>query len=220
MALYAAWTRLETDLDLLSTHIRDFAAGKPSLDASAHFSLREECLLEGILSRVWQVWNSFCRNCVVESCMGTVDAAGLPITGIPDARSEAHVSSAAIVAKKKPAPPYWGQTNTVLRFEPTWGDTDVLTSILTRLGPHNSSALLPAISTVHAKAKALQTIRNGAAHNHAQNLAEIQSLRSAYIAFPISHPTHAMFWIEPQSRDFLITDVINELKDEGLTAIS
>jgi hypothetical protein len=220
MALYAAWTQMGTDLDLLATHVRDFAAAKPSLNAPAHFSLREECLLEGILSRVWQVWNSFCRTCVVESCMGTLNAAGLPVTGLPDALSEAHVSAAAIVAKKKPAPPYWGQTNTVLRSEPTWGDTDVLTSILTRLRPQNSSALLPAISGVHAKAKALQTIRNGAAHNHFQNLAEVQSLRSVYIAFPITHPTHAMFWIAPQSRDFLITDVVSDLKDLGLTAIS
>ena len=74
-----------------------------------------------------------------------------------------------------------------------WGDADVLTNILTRLRPENSGNLLAAISTVHAKAKALQTIRNGAAHNHAQNLSEIQLLQSAYVAFPIAHPTHSMF---------------------------
>jgi hypothetical protein len=159
MALYTAWTRLETDFDILSTHIRNFAASKPSLVASADFSLIEECLLEGILFRVWQVWCTFCRSCVVQSCIGTIDASGLPVLGIPDALSESHVSSAAIIAKKSPVPPYWGQTNIALRLEPTWGDTDVLTTILMRLRPGNSSKLLAAISTLHPKAKALQTIR-------------------------------------------------------------
>jgi hypothetical protein len=55
--------------------------------------------------------------------------------------------------------------------------------------------LLAAISIIHTKAKALQAIWNGAAHNHAQNLFEIQLLRSAWVAFPIFHPTQAMFWI-------------------------
>ena len=92
---------------------------------------------------------------------------------------------------------YRGQPNSLLRAaEPMWGDADVLTNILTRLRPEISGSLLAAISTVHAKAKALQTIRNirnGAAHNHAQNLSEIQLLQSAYVAFPIAHPTHSMF---------------------------
>jgi len=152
--------------------------------------------------------------------MGTVDAAGTSVTGLRDALSEAHVSGAAITAKQRTLPPYWGRTNTLLRAEPTWGDVDVLTNILTRLRPNNSARLLAAISTVHGKAKALQIIRNGAAHNNVQTLNDIKVLRSAYITFPIVHPTHAMLWVEPQSRDYLIIDAIEDLKDEALTAIS
>lgn len=85
MALHAVWTQLDEDLNLLSALIRDFAAAKPSLDSPSHFFLRDECLLEGILSRVWQVWNRFCRNCVIESCVGTVDAVGTVIAGLPEA---------------------------------------------------------------------------------------------------------------------------------------
>lgn len=220
MALHAVWTQLDEDLNLLSALIRDFAAAKPSLDSPSHFFLRDECLLEGILSRVWQVWNRFCRNCVIESCVGTVDAVGTVIAGLPEATSEAHVSGAAIFAKKRAGQPNWGTPNTILRAEPTWGDVDVLTKILTCLRPANSPKMLAAFSSGHASAKALQLIRNGAAHNHVQNVNEIEKLRSAYVVFPIVHPTHAMFWIEPQSNDFLVTHAIDKLKDIGFIAIS
>ena len=218
MTLDAVWAELESDLDSLSQHFRDFAAAKPVLDASSHFSFLDECLLEGLLSRVWQAWNRFCRRCVIESCMGTADAKGLPVEGLPDAISEHHVSSAAIQAKRQ-AKPYWGAQNSVLRYEPTWGDIDVLAKILTGLRPTNFTKLLAAFSSGYPSAKALQVIRNGAAHDNVQTRNDINALRSTFLVFPIGHPTHAMFWIEPTSKDFLITHVIDELKDSGRIAI-
>ena len=220
MALYTAWAHLDRELTLLSAHVRNFAAAKPSLDSASHFSLLDECLLEGLLSHVWQAWNGFCRECIIDSCVGTVDANGVTIPGLAPAASEAHVSSAAIRAKKQSAPPYWGQVNTVLRSEPTWGDVDVLTKIITRLRPVNGSKMLPAFSSAHANAKALQVIRNGAAHTNVQTLGEINAMRSSFLVFPMLHPTHAMFWIEPGSSDFLITHAIDELISAGLNAIS
>lgn len=220
MALHAAWTQLGGELDSLSQHLRDFAAAKSPLNSPSNFSVLDECLLEGLLSRVWQAWCSFCRSCVIESCLGTVDGAGVIITALPDAASEAHVSGAAILAKKRSSPPYWGTPNTVLRAEPTWGDVDVLAKVLTRLRPENFVQLLAAFSSSHPSAKALQLIRNGAAHNHNQNLSDIQRLRSAYLVFPISHPTHAMFWVEPKSSDFLVTHAMQELRDAGFAAIT
>jgi hypothetical protein len=152
--------------------------------------------------------------------MMRVNAAGTAIPGLPDAVSEAHVSGAAIRAKKQPGPPYWGTPNSVLRVEPTWGDVDVLAKVISRLRPTNFTQLLAAFSTGHPSAKALQLIRNGAAHNHIQSLNDILTLRSAYLVFPVGHPTHAMFWIEPTSSDFLVTHAIQERKDVGLAAIT
>jgi hypothetical protein len=220
MTLSAAWTQLSLDMDSLSQHLRNFAAAKPILNSSIHFSLLDECLLEGLLSRAWQSWGAFCRTCVIDSCVGTVNGAGVAIAPLPQATSEPHVSGAAIVAKQKRNPPYWGAPpNTLLRVEPTWGDVDVLVKIVTRLSPTNAPQLLAAFSSGHASAKALQLIRNGAAHNHAQNFADIQTLRSSYVVFPISHPTQAMFWIDPDSSDFLATQAMESLKDSGEAAI-
>lgn len=190
MALDAAWLHLEGELKLLSGNFRNFAAAKPVSSAS-HFTLVDECLLEGLLSRVWQCWNVFCRRCVIQSCVGTVDATGRAITGLNRAISEADVSGAAIRAKRGGTSVCWGKPNTDLRAEPTWGDIDVLTKIVTRLCPANSINLLAAFSSAHVSAKTLQVIRNSAAHNHAQNLSEVLMLRSSYIAFQIEHPTQA-----------------------------
>jgi len=220
MSLHAAWTTLDVELNSLSKHLRDFSAQRPLLSASLHFSVLDECLLEGLLSRVWQAWCSFCRTCVIDSCIGTVNRKGVVIDALPDAASKEHVSGAAIRAARMPKCPWQGQANRSLRTEPTWGDVDILVRVLTRLHPVNEKQLVAGLSSGHPSAKALQLKRNGAAHNHHQNLAEIQTLQSAYLVFPIGHPTHAMFWTEPNSGDFLVTNAIQDLKDAGFAATS
>jgi hypothetical protein len=219
MGLEVLWLQFKAETDLISGHARDFAA-KRTRAAATDFSFGDECLLEGLLSRLWQSWNTFCRSCAIESCIGTADALGNKIAGLPGAASEADVSGAAILAKKSATGPYWSSPNHQLRSEPTWGDVDVLSTLLTRLNPTNHSKMLAAFSSHSQSAKTLQTIRNGAAHNHHQNFSEIQKLRSAYVVFPITHPTHAMFWIEPKSKDFLVTHLIDDLKVAGYSAVT
>jgi hypothetical protein len=219
MALGAAFTELGTNMDSLSLRFQDFAGSK-SVNSATDFTILDECVLEGLLSRVWQAWNLFCRTCVIRSCVGAIDASGNMVGALPEALSEDHVSGAAIRAKRQPNGPFWGSQNTLLVNEPTWGDVDVLTKVLTRLRPTNSPKMLAAFSSSHRHAKALQAIRNCAAHTNQQTMANVQNLRSAYLVFPITHPTHALFWIEPNSRNYLVTGAIEELKDAGKTAVT
>ncbi|MGX1167905.1 hypothetical protein AB7M16_004171 [Bradyrhizobium sp. USDA 372] len=219
MALVPALNSLESELDALAAELRAFAASRGPVATSNQFSLLDECLLEGLLSRVWQSWCNFARTCVVHSCLGATSASGT-VLPLAVATSEAHVSGAAIRAKNKANPPYWGGTNTVLRAEPTWGDVDVLNKILTKLRPNNHTQLLSAFSSIYSSAKALQTIRNGTAHHNVQTMSEVRSLQSSYIVFRITHPTHALFWTEPSSNDFLVTFAIDELKVAGQAAVS
>jgi hypothetical protein len=111
-----------------------------TLQAAADFTLDDVCLLEGILSQIWQTWCRFCRTVVVESCLGTQQVSGASIPGLPNALSDLHVSGAAISAwrKKKPT---WKTTNSVLRHEPTWGDVDILLDIVRGLSPANSGTI-------------------------------------------------------------------------------
>jgi hypothetical protein len=220
MTLIAISTRLCVELDQYGRHISDFAAKNSPLDASGCFTILDECTLEGLLSRIWQSWGHFCRSCIIESCLGTINATGLVIPGLPDATTEADVSGAVVRASRKRNPPYWGYPNEILRYEPTWGDVDVLVEVLTRIRPNNVNQLLAAFSSGSKIAKALQLIRNGAAHHNVQTLTEIRVLQSSYVVFSITHPTHAMFWIDPKTRAFLIANAIQELKDTALAAIS
>lgn len=220
MSLYAAWTRLCDDLDNHTEHLRTFCAAEKSIGASTDFTRRDEYLLEGILSRVWQAWCHFCRTCVVESCVGTVDGTGASVAALPHAPSAAHVSGAAIRAKRATVPPYWGSTNSILRHEPTWGDADVLTTIIPRLQPCNQVQLMAAFSHSHSAAKALQLIRNATAHDNTETRMDLQVLWSRYVIFPITHPTHCLYWVEPSTNDYLVFRAIDDLRDGGLAAIS
>jgi hypothetical protein len=221
MALVAAFNSLDNELDLLANELRSFAATKSPINAANRFSLVDECLLEGLLSRVWQAWCGFARSCVIGSCAGSMSAFGGVIPTLPDALSDAHVSGAAVKAKNyKANPPYWGSTNALLRVEPTCGDVDILNRILTRLRPANHLQLLAAFSSISSSAKALQLIRNGAAHHNNQTLGDIRTLQSSYLVFRIDHPTHALFWVEPSTRDFLVTFAIDELKVAAQAAIA
>lgn len=221
MSLYTAWVQLADEFALLSAGLREFSEARSSITCSADFNLKDECTLEGLLSRVWQAWCTFCRSCVIESCLGTTNGLGVVVP--PQcalATSEDYVSGAAIRAKSKGVLPVWGQSNSLLRKEPTWGDADVLTTIIPLLDPANKAQLLAAFSSASQSAKALQLIRNASAHHNSQTMSEVNSIRSRYLVFPIKHPVQALYWVEPSSKDFLVNHAIDELLDTGLIAIS
>ena len=219
MSLNAVWGQLIDDFEKSSDHIAEFIRSHSSLASSTAFTYRDECELEGILSRLWQSWGKFCRDTVIESCLGSINGSGVAIAPHPDALSWQHVSGAAIRAKSSVHPPTWGTANGILRNEPTWGDTDVLATILPRLGPSNISELQLGFSAGHSAAKTIQTIRNGTAHLNVQTLKSILDIQSAYIAFPITHPTHALFWLDPISRQFLVMQAIEDLTSGATAAI-
>lgn len=219
MALYNAWTELCSSLDIASNEMLNYCAGKPAGFTPTTFSVAEEFYLEGLLSYAWQAWCQFCRQCLFESCTGTTNGSGLPVVPHPLAASDLHVSSAAIRAKKG-TPPYWANTNSILRYEPTWGDVNILATIIPRLAPNNATQLAAAFSSAYSSAKALQVIRNATAHRNSQTLNEVRNLASAYFAFGINSPLEALFWISPNSRDFLATHAFDDLRDVALSCIS
>ena len=93
-------------------------------------------------------------------------------------------------------------------------------ALIPRLGPANQSQLLAAFSTAAKSAKSLQLIRNASAHNNVQTMFDVQSMRSAYITFSLTHPIQALYWIEPRSQNFLIHHAVEELRDAALAAVT
>jgi len=211
---------MSNKFDDYGLELSDFLSKKAKVMTDAtDFTLSDECLLEGLLSRSWQEWAHFCRSIVVLSCTGATTSTGVPIAALPEALSPKHVAGAAVRARKTPAPPTWGNATTALRNEITWGDTDVLATILPRMNVPRHGHLLAAFSQAHESAKAIQTIRNASAHFNAETMADVVDLSTKYSAFQITHPTQALFWTVPASGDYLFRYALDDLKENASIAI-
>ncbi len=220
MSLYQTWTDLCVQLDRVEVELRDFAATTSSLP-SGNFTFTEECLLEGLLSRLWQGWGHFWRECLFKSCMGTTDGVGVGVAALVNAVSADHVSGAAIKAKSlNGSPPYWGSQNSILRYEPTWGDVDILSRVIPRLGPANQGQLIAAISSVYTYAKDIQSIRNAVAHTNTQTMADVASIRTRYVSYTIAHPVQSLFWGTAIHNNYLVLEAIEEFRLAALASIS
>ena len=222
MTLAAGLDNFEAEFDALSNHFRDFAASKPSIGSASSFTLLEECLLEGLLSRCWQSWCIFCRTCVIASCVGTTNSAGALIPPLPQATDGSHCiwGGYSREGRSVQARRIGDRQIQFFALNQRGGMSTFWRGILTRLYPSNAGQLLAAFSSGASSAKAMQLIRNCAAHNNWQSRAGLQKIQSAYIVFAITHPTHALFWIEPNSKDFLITRAMENLEAIGFAAIS
>jgi hypothetical protein len=221
MALASILIDLDRVFVQLEATLRSYLAEKPVPQAADQFHPRDEYVLEGVLSRVWQAWSSFNRSCLIESCLGTTSATGVAIPAVRANLSSGHVSKAAIDVKaaRFQRSPSWNGTNALLRREPTWGDVDVLNGVVRCLQPRNSAQLLAALSSVSQHAKTLQCIRNAAAHANTQTLSEVRARQSAYVSFPIGEAAHALLWLSGPRRDYLLFHAMEELRTAADAAI-
>jgi len=197
------------------TAVYEELATTRTFSKAGDFAIHDLCVLEGVLSRVWQIWCDFCRSALIESCMGTTDISGNVIAALPGAASEFHVSAAAIRAKKSQTVS-WTHTNSVLRHEPTWGDVDSLLDIIAGISPTNSVQLNGMCTMASKGAKFLQLARNAAAHDNVQNRNELLLNSSAYSTYPIAHSCQALFWTEPTSQQYLISFALEQLRDASV----
>ena len=140
MTLQASWDGLAESLDLCTRHFRDFVQTKTTVVAASDFSFLDECLLEGLMSRAWQAWSAFCRDCVVKSCLGTTTSAGIAVTALVEAINEEHISGAAIRANRKTWSPILGKSECIASFgNLTCGGTwTPLVRIIGELRPSNA----------------------------------------------------------------------------------
>jgi hypothetical protein len=178
--------------------------------AASDFTIEDLCLLEGVLSRVWQTWCRFCRRIIIDSCQGTQDASGSIIPALAGAHSEDLVSGAAIQAKRGQTIT-WTKANPVLRYEPTWGDVDVLLDIVNALGPGNATKLNAMCAMAGSGARPIQVARNAAAHDNHQTMNDLRKLGTAYAIFSIDHACQSLFWIEPTTLNYLFPFALEQL---------
>lgn len=180
--------------------------------------LRRRHHLEGALSDAWQAYCSFVRNLCVRSSIGCTTASG--VLHLPSV-APAHWSRVSYIAVRAsrnhavlPA-----LTNTILRKEPTWGDSGKIVAIVSALQPGNRAILLGNLGGGLTGPKHCQIVRNACAHRNHQTKVEVEALSSAYIASRIAHPTDAMLWRDPTSSTFAFLNWLDDMKTiaEGAT---
>jgi hypothetical protein len=216
MPLADIHTVFEAELQEPTRVFEELATVKTFTDAR-DFTTDDLCLLEGVLSLIWQAWCRFCRETIIESCLGTHDLSGA-IAALPSAHSPAHVSAAAIQVRKGQAVA-WTQQNTTLRFEPTWGSIDALLDIIRGLAPANATKLNGMCTLAGSSAKVLQKARNAAAHHNPQTFSELLQLSTSYTTFPTNHACQSLFWVETTTADYLLPQAIQELRDAATHAV-
>lgn len=166
--------------------------------------------LDGLLSYTWQAWGRFCRDLVMHSCLGAVTKAGVAIPACVTPVTVQRVSYIAIRAKR-------GQSdgtgsNSIWRYEPTWGDVTVLSRIVTLANPGNTAHLLTTFGAVTRGPMHLQRVRNACAHLNDQSFSNVQGIQVYYLAAPIRFPCEASFWLDPMTADFAFVTWLGEMR--------
>lgn len=203
-------SRLERRLDEVRDHLSVTLA-------TATFPLRDEIKLhelEGILSTLWQVWNRYCRQVVMASCLGCDTRSHGRLVSI-----HATESVVAYIAKnqRNGFPPSGAGTLTVTRLEPTWGDMAKLVQVITALAPANESQLLAAFGTV-PKISHIQDLRNAVAHRNTQSMLAIFAWQASYLAQRVRHPLEALFWADPVASKYLVLARIDDMSQAAYLA--
>jgi len=117
---------------------------------------------EGLISCLWQSWCGFCRSTMIESAIGTTNAAGATITSPYVGRSEMEI---AFISKRLAYNHTFSSIATLAgnHLEPTWGDLSKINLIATGLNTTNKATLLSAFG-MGLSVKDLQICRNANSH--------------------------------------------------------
>lgn len=191
-----SFSRINRQLNQLEAEFTDLAVG-----LSGRPKVRDWLTLEGIASSTWQVWGGFCRELLIESSIGCRTRGGVTITPVVSPQRWERVSyiSTCVVSKGNIRT---GRTNSELRREMTWGDTDLIIDYVSKVNPTNQKQILDSIALANQSAKHLQTVRNTLAHISFETIAGLKKLQPFYNDVAMRHPADALLWTDPTTRDF------------------
>jgi hypothetical protein len=171
--------------------------------------LDRSALQEGLVSALWQSWCAFCRDTVLSSALGATTSQGVSVTSPYVGRSEMEVCYVAreLAAKRRIATV---KTLGGSYLEPTWGDLTKLNLILSGIACSNQNQLLTAFGAALAL-QDLQLCRNASAHLNKDNISVITAARVKYQHTKFIHPSDVVFWVDPQTKDYLWKTWIEEI---------
>lgn len=155
---------------------------RPSLDKWTF-----DRLTESLMSDIWQTWCLYCRNVAHTSCRGgecldgAIIAKRLSINDNTwerigyEAKSRKNISGAKVN----------GHNGFLMRYEPTWGDLNVMLDVIQAIGTVNKNQLLTAFGMGLTSINHLQKARNACAHKNVETISELSNEMVIY--YSISH---------------------------------
>lgn len=213
-------TSLESVQGKLRQRLRavDSAFDRNLLAPCVSFKIDKFSLQEGLISNLWQSWCSFCREVIVASTIGARTSSGAVTTSPFAANSEMEI---AYVAKKLANREAVGRVRPLVgtHQEPTWGDPAKVGLVIAGLGMSNQSTLLTAFGVFH-RLSDLQLCRNACAHVSGDMLGKIASAKVRYTETKGQHPSDLMYWVDPQSGDYVWKSWVDEMELASAFAVA
>lgn len=165
---------------------------------------------EGLISAMWQSWGAFCKDLLFGSIRGGETIHGQHITHPQYSTLTDYelfyianvLSCNQNVTQIKSAKP---------QGEATWGDVGKLGHIFTSLNTPNAQNISVAVAS-SVLIKDLQTVRNANAHITPHTISTINAAKVRYSNTKYRHPSDVIFWVEPQSNQFLWKSWVDEIQ--------
>jgi len=180
------------------------------LDPVAKYRIDKFAIQEGYISALWQAWSNFCRELLIASVQGAITKSGETTTSPHAQRDEMEI---AFVAKQL------SNQHAVNAIRPlvgnyqehTWGDLRKMNLVTSQIGCSNASLILTALSAC-LRVEDLQLCRNASAHISKSTLQMVKASKVRYLETNLRHPSDMMYWVDPNSQDFLWKSWVEEME--------
>lgn len=142
-------------------------------------------LTESLMSDIWQTWCLYCRNIAHISCRGSICLDGNAFSARishPD-NSWRRLGYEAQNRRNQNRITNNGHQTFLMRYEPTWGDLDVMLEIIQALAPVNQNTLSSAFGMGMVSLKHLQLARNACAHKNVETITQLSQQMKIHYQF-------------------------------------
>jgi hypothetical protein len=113
-----------------------------------------------------------------------------------------------------------GHNGFLIRYEPTWGDLDVLVDIILALKPHNQNCLLTAFGMGLKDINYLQLARNACAHKNVETIKEfVNNTHLYYDVSQLKRPSDLAWSIKIGTHSFAFNTWLYEMRVIAKNAI-
>ncbi|EOJ9612173.1 MULTISPECIES: hypothetical protein [unclassified Serratia (in: enterobacteria)] len=193
------------------TVVLDSAFERNLLVANPNKCADRYAVQEGLMSSLWQAWCMYCRTIIFGSLTD-----GLTVNGNRVSSAYSHLTDRELVFLAQKASQGANLAATIVRsaqphIEMTWGDALKLNPVITAFNPTNSGILISGLGAVSLLLD-LQKFRNANAHITSFTIGEVKRAQVRYTHTKFRHPSDTMFWIDPQTNDYLWKSWIEEIE--------